>query len=184
MILVFKTNSIIDSYRNTLEPNYSKRSNTSHRVLKSQILTLLLTSDDCKHVPPEHMHIILFHDAIKDGRLAAILVVKKKNWCRTRPQPFLGYAFSDVVQTWQTDNGCGFLTEACHFLFEIRSKMADWLPFSYLNMSPTISQTCMIRFCTNLAQAQYMMAYTCTSLYFAMWSKMADLWTGSHFHCT
>ena len=78
MILVFKTNSIIDSYRNTLEPNYSKRSNTSHRVLKSQILTLLLTSDDCKHVPPEHMHIILFHDAIKDGRLAAILVVKKK----------------------------------------------------------------------------------------------------------
>ena len=74
-----------------------------------------------------HMHIILFHDAIKDGRLAAILVVKEKqqkSGCRTRPQPFLSSAFTDLVQTWQTDKERG-LPYARQFF----SKMADWRPF-------------------------------------------------------
>ena len=36
--------------------------------------------------------------------MAAILVVKKKKKrCQTRPQPFLGRAFTSLVQTWQTD---------------------------------------------------------------------------------
>ena len=52
------------------------------------------------------MHIILFRDAIKGGQLTAVLVVrfKKKKQCRTRPQPFLGHALTDIVQTWHTDN--------------------------------------------------------------------------------
>uniref|UniRef100_A0A8C4WVX4 Uncharacterized protein n=1 Tax=Eptatretus burgeri TaxID=7764 RepID=A0A8C4WVX4_EPTBU len=36
------------------------------------------------------------------------------------------------------------------FFLEIRSKMADWWPFRYLNMSPTISQTCMVDFIQTL----------------------------------
>ena len=48
----------------------------------------------------------------------------------------------------------------------------------------TISPTCMVRFCSNLAQAQYTMAYTCSSLYFVIWSKISDRWTDSHFSCT
>ena len=59
-----------------------------------------------------HMHIILFYDAIKYGRLAGILVSKIRCW--TRPQPFLGHAFTDLVQTWHTDNEW-WLTDARHF---------------------------------------------------------------------
>ena len=92
---------------------------------------------------------------------------KTRYW--TRPQPFLGQAFTDV-QTWHTD----WLTCACHFCFDVRCKIADWPPFSCLNVSPTISQTCRVQFCWTLEQAQYMIAYTCTSLYFAIWSKMTD----------
>ena len=55
-----------------------------------------------------HTHTILFCNPIKDGRLASILVVKKTKQknntrCRTCPQPFLEYAFTDVIQTWHTD---------------------------------------------------------------------------------
>ena len=49
-----------------------------------------------------HMHIVLFRDSVKDGRLATILVEKPR--CRTHPQPFLRHAFTDLVQTWHTDN--------------------------------------------------------------------------------
>ena len=51
-----------------------------------------------------HKYIILFRDQIKDGRLAVILVVKKITQCQTRPQPFIGHAFTDHVQTWHTNN--------------------------------------------------------------------------------
>ena len=99
----------------------------------------------------------------------AILVVKE-TWCWTHSQPFLGHASTDLVQTWRTVNKwC--ITYARHLFFEIRSKMADWWPFCYLNVSRTISRTCMVQFCSNLAQPQYKMVYTCTSLYFAIWSK-------------
>ena len=80
--------------------------------------------------PPHHCihkHIILFCDAIKDGRLTAILVVKKTLW-RTCPQPFLRHGFADLIQTWQTENE-RWLTKACHFSLEIRSKMSDWRRF-------------------------------------------------------
>ena len=46
----------------------------------------------------------IFRDQIQDGRLAAILVVKKKKPCRTRPQPFIGREYIDLVQTWHPDN--------------------------------------------------------------------------------
>ena len=118
------------------------------------------------------MHIIFVRDTIKDGRLAAILVVKK-TWCWKRPQPFLGHAFTDVVQTWHTDNE-RWLTYAHHFFLEVRSKMADWRPFCYLDVQQTMSWTCIVWFWSSLAQAQSMMAYTGTSLYFAIWSKVAN----------
>ena len=50
-----------------------------------------------------HMDITLFCDLIKDGRQVVILVLKKP-WYRTRPQPFLRHAFTDVVQIWHTYN--------------------------------------------------------------------------------
>jgi len=106
-----------------------------------------------------HMHIMLFCNVIKAGRLAAILVVIKTQYL-TRPQPFLRHAFTDLVQTWQKDNEW-WLPYACHY-FKIKSNMADWWSFCYLDVSPTISRTCMVRFCSNAAQAQYTMAYTCT----------------------
>ena len=130
-----------------------------------------------------HMHIILSCNAIKDGRLVAILDCKKSR-CWTRPQPFLNHLpMLFKLGTQITNDGFTYYARLFFIFFEIRSKMADWRPFCYLNVSPTISQTYMVRFCSNLAPAQYMMAYTCTSLYFAIWSKMADWWTGGHFSC-
>ena len=87
----------------------------------------------------------------------------KKTWCRTRPQRFLGYACP-----WQTFDlfklGTYLMNDGLHthvIFFKIRSKMADWWQLGYLNVSPIISQTGMIRFCSNLVQGQHIIAYTC-----------------------
>ena len=85
-----------------------------------------------------HMHIILFHDAIKDGRLVAILVVK------TPSVEHILKHFSDMHLPMLFNLGTQIMNYGLHMhvillLFLIRSKMADWQPFCYLNVSPTIS---------------------------------------------
>ena len=69
------------------------------------------------------------------GRMVTILVVRKKTKqrYRTRSQPFLGHAFTDVVQTWHPDNELFyahhffFICLQMHiFFFEIRSDQR-WL---------------------------------------------------------
>ena len=54
------------------------------------------------------------------GRLTPILVVKKTR-CWTRPQTFLGYAFTDLLQTWHTDKEWWLII---YFWDQIRD---DWL---------------------------------------------------------
>ena len=75
-----------------------------------------------------HMHIILFHDLIKDGRLAAILVVKKP----THVEHVLNH-FSDMHLLILFKLGKQTMNDGLHmrnnFFFEIRSKMAYWRPF-------------------------------------------------------
>ena len=51
-----------------------------------------------------HMHIVLFRNAIKDGRLADILVVKKPNVEHVLNRLFFGHSFTDVDQKWYTHN--------------------------------------------------------------------------------
>ena len=50
--------------------------------------------------------------------------------------------------------------EACHF-FRDQIQGARLVAILLYNMSPTISQTYVVQFCSNLAQAQYMMGHTC-----------------------
>ena len=40
--------------------------------------------------------------------------------------------------------GTQIKNDGLSFIFEIRSEMTDWRPFSDLNVSPTIFQTCMV----------------------------------------
>ena len=52
-----------------------------------------------------HMHIIFFFD-IKSNMAGwqPFRLLKIKTRCRTRPQPFLGHPFADLVETWHRDH--------------------------------------------------------------------------------
>ena len=55
-----------------------------------------------QHMIVLHMRIILFRG--QKWPTGDHFSNKKKKHCRIRAQPFLGHAFTDVVQTWQTNN--------------------------------------------------------------------------------
>ena len=82
-----------------------------------------------------HKHIIFFRDQIKDGRLAAILVVKKtpvSNTSSTISWTCIYRCCSNLAHRWWM-----MAYILCTSFFVIRSKMADWWPFRYLNVSST-----------------------------------------------
>ena len=94
-----------------------------------------------------------FENQIQDGRLAANLVVKKPdvehvlNHLLDMHVPMLFKLGTQIKND-------GLHKSLIFFFHKIRSKMANWQPFCYLNMSTTISLTFMVQFCSNLAQAQ------------------------------
>ena len=124
-----------------------------------------------------HKHVILFQDRIKDGRLVAILVLKKLD-----VEHVLNH-FSDIhlpmfkLGTQITNDGLHK-----HVTLFFRDQIQDgWLvaillfnriPNHFLNIhGPILGCSCqaaVVRFCSNLAQTQYVMASICPSLYFVI----------------
>ena len=51
-----------------------------------------------------HMHIIFASRRDQRWPTGGHFSCKKTPWCQTRPQPFLGHAFTNLIQTWLTDN--------------------------------------------------------------------------------